>query len=167
MPKSNKARTEFIVTTAEMATILGVTSVRVGEYVREGMPKKSRGQFNVAECVQWRIARHDERVRDKPLDRAKLRESDARTTKHNLEIEHLRGRLIDTNAAAMVIQETAAAAADELENVAGRLIAAPEIKEKVLHECRAARTRLSKRVGDILKSVRNHRPSVEDNSAAA
>ena len=45
----------MIISTKEIAIILGVTRRAIGQMVERGMPKQALGQFDVKECIDWII----------------------------------------------------------------------------------------------------------------
>jgi phage terminase Nu1 subunit (DNA packaging protein) len=88
-----------IVTTIELADVLGLTDRRIRELVREGVIDRiDRGQYNLAECVQSYIKYKIDSI-SKREETGKLSEEQARLTKlkadrEEIELKKLRGEVI-------------------------------------------------------------------------
>lgn len=83
---------------AELAEALSLTPRRIQQLAAEGMPKASRGKYDVAACVKWYIEYREQRAREdaKPtsIDDAKLRLAVAQAETAELDLAERRGELV-------------------------------------------------------------------------
>lgn len=161
-----------LVKSAEMAEILDVTPQRIGQLVKKGMPKFSRGQYDAAACVQWYIERLRAVGSDDPeklkLERLKLYQS--QRVKTDLENARTRREVIDADEVAIALNELAAIYASQLDAIGGRL--ANELSgmtdpgiilDKLTDEARAIRAAVANKI-DALANTLDKR---DDSKAAA
>lgn len=159
---------EWIVTGDELAFLWNVTNQRVLQFARlEGMPKVKPGRYNLKECLAWRHEKALEKsTRSKPLENSRMRETEARTIKHNLEIERLRESLIDLSVAKQAILTIASYAAEQMESISARVLVAPEIREKIKHETDRARQSTAQQVRNCVKDLADAGDSSADTGAS-
>jgi phage terminase Nu1 subunit (DNA packaging protein) len=138
-------------------TIFGVSRMTITDWCRAGMPKLGYGSYDVAACVQWRVAQIQQRAHTtaEVLDgRAELIR--AQTERYQLENARLRGTLIDAAYVRATVQSMCATIATMLDALAPR--ATPEllqctdagaIQELLFRECRAVRDLIADQVRSI------------------
>lgn len=113
------------VNAGELARVLGVSRKWIYNLTEnEGLPRQGR-LYDVAECVQWYIARITARADDEPDDimEARKRLYVAQTQKTKLEAERLKGSLVALDEALGLLHRVASIVASQLDAVAPRMAA--------------------------------------------
>lgn len=113
----------LVVSTAELATVLGLTDRQIRNLVGEGMPQRARGRFDLPGAVQWYVDQWRDRADrsngklDSEERRALLA---AQTRRAELEAAQLAGELEPRAVAATVLMRVAALVADRLSAMPAR-----------------------------------------------
>ncbi|MCA9675773.1 MAG: hypothetical protein KC464_12100 [Myxococcales bacterium] len=107
----------LVVTTGELATVLGLTDRQIRNLVAEGMPQRARGRFDLPAAVQWYVDQWRDRS-DRSNGRLDSEERRAllaaQTRRAELEAAQLAGELEPRATAATVLMRVAALVADRL-----------------------------------------------------
>lgn len=113
----------LVVTTAELATVLGLTDRQIRNLVGEGMPQRARGRFDLPAAVQWYVDQWRDRS-DRSNGRLDSEERRAllaaQTRRAELEAAQLAGELEPRATAATVLMRVAALVADRLSAMPAR-----------------------------------------------
>jgi phage terminase Nu1 subunit (DNA packaging protein) len=128
-----------------LSEVFGISPSRLAQYHREGMPKAARGLFDLAECVQWNVARWQTKSgNDKSLDEQRQALLLEQTIKTNLENQVTQGKLFDSEELEAALVAILAQFKGQLESLAPRVCNrlagmhdANEIKAEIYEETRA------------------------------
>ena len=112
----------------EVARFCRISTRRVQQLVKEGMPQIERGKFNLAEAAQWYIGFLQDAIKrqgsGRSNDSLKKRQAEVlkyRAQKEKLEFKVRSGELIETEKAKQVIREAMVIIATSEDSLAGRL----------------------------------------------
>ena len=136
---------------SELAIILGVTGARVVQLHEQGMPKFARGKYDIAECVQWVIARWMvSSTNDKSLDEQRKALLYEQTLKTQLENRTTEAKLFDGDEVQGALEAIMVLFVGQLDALAPRvcnrfagITDAGQIKAELFEECREVRRTLS------------------------
>lgn len=144
-----------------VARLFGVTVMTVSNWVDEGMPKSVRGQYDADACVQWYRARMDRKhaERDAAGD-AKEQLTRAQVERTQLEVQQLRGELVEATEFQRVVNQAATVIASQLDGlgprVAGELAGMTDvaaIQSVIFRETRAIRSSIADAVAAFADTV--------------
>lgn len=127
----------------------------LGKYVHKGMPKHSRGQYDLVVCVNWVIEglreQRDSKVDSNDLSKERLKLYRAQREKTDLETARMRGELLPVEDVANAFNAMAAEVASRLDSVGGRLASTlagmnnpGEIQTLLLEEMRTIRAGIAR-----------------------
>ena len=86
-----------------VAAVLGVSPRRVQQLVKQGMPRASRGTYDLSACVQWyEKYRTGRAAQSSKLDQARLRKTLAEAKLAEIEVTAIEEKLIPAD----VVQDT-------------------------------------------------------------
>lgn len=139
-------KSEEIVSTSELASVLGLTVQRIGQLQNEGViPQHARGQYRLGASVQ--AYAHYLGSRRPTRDSEHSRLARVQADKIDRENRRARGELLPREVVDETLQGVHAAAVPLLDGMGGRLanelsgISEPAvIRERIQDECRAVRT---------------------------
>lgn len=150
-----KARKEWIVTSTEMGVLLGVTKQRIGQLVKDGMPRHAPGKYNAPECIAWKFQQSEERMKSSNLEKHKIKEITARTHKLNLDASIKKGSLIRYEDAKRLVLSNGVYVVNELQAIPGRIQTTNDIKILITNECRESAKRIADNAGEQAKSLKD------------
>lgn len=147
------------VTREELASVLGVTGNMVNKLTREGLPRRSRGRYELGEAVRWYVGRwRDAADRSNTRDDSDERKAllQAQTAKYQQEAARLAGQLIPRHQVSSVLQSVAGLVASTLDGWPQRVAAEladldtpAGCMELLRRECTALRTTVADLVVDL------------------
>ena len=145
---------------SELAHILGISPSRVLQLRAQGMPKHSRAQWHIAECVQWVIQRWQTASQnDHTLDEQRKALLFEQTKRTHLENQVTEGKLFDGDEVQGAVDAIMTLFVGQLDSLAPRvcnrlagLHDAGEIKSELYEECREIRNTLA----DALEELGEH-----------
>ena len=141
---------------------------RLSQYVKDGLPRHGPNTYDLKVVIAWFRARWEgNTAAGRPLDLARQREAEARTEKHLLELETLRGSLVRAEEAQAVLGQLVTWVAAELESIPGRVQAEPRIRAAITQETREAASRIAARLSQSAESLRGGGGPVEVDDAPA
>jgi phage terminase Nu1 subunit (DNA packaging protein) len=123
--QANNDGTDRAVGGVELGSFLGITQRRIQQLFNEGMPRISRGRFNLRQCVRWYIeflrAATDSSSFDK-MQEQKSKLLQAKAAKAAIETEILRGQVLNLEQAQQDIMLIASVIKDEFLSMPGNLV---------------------------------------------
>lgn len=147
------------VTREELASVLGVSGNMINKLTREGLPRRSRGRYELGEAVRWYVDRwRDAADRSNTRDDSDERKAllQAQTRKYQQEAARLAGELIPRGKVSSVLQAVAGLVASSLDGWPQRLAAEladldtpAGCMEILRRECTALRTSVADLVSDL------------------
>lgn len=94
----------------------------VAKYVDDGMPKLARGKFDLAKCVQWRVAHVEEAASERIKSNSdKARINEINTEMKEIELATMKGEMIEADLVNQFMQELASLVATSLDAIGPRL----------------------------------------------
>jgi len=169
---SNQVRTDQIVGTKYIAEVLGISTRRVEQLVKKGLPKHARGKFFLPAVVQWYVKNRLEQISGDSDDIKDARRKlyDSQRERCDLETGRLRRELIDGSEVSIAMNEIGVIVSTMLDALGGRLaqdlagINKPaEIQSRLFSETRAIRSDIADKLDAFAISL-DDRP---DHTAAA
>lgn len=157
-----KARTKWIVSSTELGILLGVTKQRVGQLVKDGMPRHAHGQYDAPDCIAWKFEQSETRMKSSVLEKHKIKEISARTYKLNLDAAIKKGNLTRFEDAKRLIDTFGVFVVNELQALPGRVQATNDIKIIITNECRETAQRIANYSGEQGKSLKDCGKFIED-----
>jgi hypothetical protein len=108
-----------------LAEVLGVSLVTVFDWAKKGMPKLSRGKFDVRACTAWLLARkeaeHQAKLNNLSLDEAERRFRNAKAELAEMELAERRGELVEADAVREMWDKHISAAKTQLLSIPARV----------------------------------------------
>lgn len=142
----------------DLATLIGVSRMRVSQLVSEGMPKNGRGQYDLKACVHWYLDFWKQRATGEN-DEKKAKQInliDAQRDKIVLETEKLRETLLPVEEVAHTLNAVAVIVSTQLDGLGARMantlsgIDDPaEIQRTLFDECREIRSNIADNIEDL------------------
>ena len=150
-----------LVSGKDLADVLGITPARIVQLHGNGMPKHARGQYNLADCVQWNVARWQTMGgQDKSLDEQRKALLFEQTRKTHLENEETESKLFDGDEVEGAISAMMVLFVGQMEGLAPRvcnrlagLSDASQIKTELHDECREILLTLSEAFDKVGKHL--------------
>lgn len=150
---------DWTVTTRELSDLFMVTPRAIQLFVKSGMPKLSHGNYDLRQCIAWRIEKLQDKRATPPEDGSEADERRmlirAQTAKYEVETDKLRGTLVDAELVGQVMNEVAALVAAQLDGLAPRvagdlvgLADKADIQAKLFVETRQIRSSISRAIID-------------------
>lgn len=149
---------EYIRST-DLAFMFDVTPRRIERMVSEdGMPKSSRGSYNLVECVRWYVNfwRDKSSNTGDAKNEKRLNLIEAQTEKTIVETEKLREKLLPIEEVAHTLNAIAVIVATQLDGLGPRMantlsgIDEPaEIQRALFNECRTIRENIADQIEDL------------------
>lgn len=122
MTAATTARTDWTVSTTELALILGVRPQRIAALSsQDGMPKLARGRYDLPACIQHLLAKAREVREPGDVFEARKRLYQAQEEHKRLEIFRLSGTLVEYDEAAHVISTLAGIYTSTVQGLSPRL----------------------------------------------
>lgn len=113
-----------IVGGVELGSFLGITQRRIQQLFNEGMPRVSRGRFDLRQCVRWYIEYLRQATDNSSFDKIQEQKSKllaAKAEKAIIEAEILRGEVLNLEEAQQEIMFLAGVIKDEFLSLPGAL----------------------------------------------
>ena len=148
-------------TVTELAEIMGLTTSRIHQFVKMGMPKAGRGEYSLPACLAWYKARWtDKATADNSLDEQRRALLYEQTKKTRLENEATEANLlsadeIEAASKAMMCLFNGALEplpGDLCDEIAG-MTDASQIQTLLAAACRQARRELSDQFGQLAETI--------------
>ena len=140
---------------SDLADLFQVSIQRIGQHVREGLPRQPDGSFDLREVADWFKRRWQTTARaDSPLATARIRETEARTARLHHELAHLKSQLIYRSDAEDLLTWVNEQVSAELSVVASRFTADQKLHAAVSLECKSLCARLEVRRQETLRALR-------------
>lgn len=158
---AREIETDFVTDRAGMAQIFGCSINHINKLVTRGLPRRSRGQYSIPECVQWAIADATTRSGIDPDElpavvEARTRLYVAQERHKRLETRRLEGELIEHDEVRSSLLSLAHVLVGSLEGLPVRLAqdfanarTTAEAAAILREHCVAARQELAKRVAAL------------------
>jgi phage terminase Nu1 subunit (DNA packaging protein) len=138
----------MIVTRQTLSECLNISTNRVSQLVRDGMPKEARGKYDLAECVRWYLGF---KLKSGPHSTANVNEArqalyEAQTEKVALETARIRKETVAADQYMIDLNQMAVLFSSGLDSIGGRLASQlagmtdpAEIAAHLTHETNAIR----------------------------
>ena len=155
---------DWIVTAAEIGDLFGVQQRQVYHYIKQGMPKASKGRFHAPTCVQWML---DSRGGSSDVDITEQRKKlyKAQTDKVELDNAALRGELLNSNEVQTVILALATLVGTQVDSIEPRM--ARKLSPELTAELRAELKSLREAIADAVRDYADTRDSDRDHPTTA
>lgn len=142
----------------ELANIFEIDISYIHKLVKYGMPKLTRGKYDLVSCIQWYIKFWKEKAGGNNTDRndQRIKLMEAQTEKIILETDKIRENLLQVEEVAHCLNAVATIVSTQLDGMGPRMantlsvVDEPsEIQRLLFHECRNIRTTIADQI-DIL-----------------
>jgi len=163
--------TDLVTDRSGMARIFGCSVNHINKLVTRGLPRKARGQYDIAACVQWMISDTTSRSGIDPDElpavvEARTRLYVAQEAHKVLETRRLAGELLEAEDVRARMLDLAQLLVSALEGLPVRAAAAAaatrttaEAAATLREECSAARSELATRIVALGGSLQADRPT--------
>lgn len=162
--KPDTTAQNWVVTTNQLAELLGVGDRHIRTMANNGMPRIRRGTYHAPTCIQWYLGQKiDGETRDRGDQRTKLYA--AQTEKLQTETRRLKETLLDADVVSSEMYELASLVATQIDAVEPRITRTlpPESRPLLRAELKAVRTAIA----DHVETHARTRDSSSDHPAAA
>lgn len=158
---SRDLATEFLTDRVGMAHVLGCSVNHINKLAAKGMPRRSRGQYSIPECVQWMLSDVTTRSRVDPDElpavvEARTRLYVAQEQRTRLETRRLAGELLEADDVLNRMMQLASVLVTGLEGLPTRaaeelahLGTAAEISAKLREYCNATRNEIARECASL------------------
>jgi hypothetical protein len=156
----------WIVSSTELAFLLGEHRAQIKRFAERGMPKRGYGKWYLPDVVQWWRAQVQEQREEIDLDLSKRKAMlyQSQEEKNRIDIAERLYRLIPADEVEDLLATLAQQYIDTLEGIPTRLDLAPDVVSRVEQEVHAARRDLARAVQIAAARLRADHP---DRGAAA
>jgi len=135
---------DFEVGANDLAELFDVTPQRIGQLVKEGMPKVGHGKYDLRECIRWRIDKSEMQARaGSELEKHKIKEIIARTKRTNVDIAIKQSKLILYEDAKQLLESLASQVVAEINQIASRVQTDNQNKQLIIDESKNTQRRIA------------------------
>ena len=118
---TNSDDNEIFFGSQEIAGLLDITPQRVQQLTKEGLPRKSRGEYPVKSCVKWYVNYLRNKADTDTITANKLRLVKAKAEKAELENQKIKSDLVSKEEIRKEAMMIAAIVKESLQSIPGRL----------------------------------------------